>query len=67
MHLGWLFLKTHLFNLLWLTKYHPVFYSIRSGEGGGGGREGGKEVWSSTTQEVWVSELTVCFETGYEE
>ena len=24
-------------------------------------------VWSNTTQEVWVIELTVCFETGYEE
>ncbi|MDD9817776.1 MAG: hypothetical protein OXU61_06540 [Gammaproteobacteria bacterium] len=24
-------------------------------------------VWSNTAQEVWVIELTVCFETGYEE
>ena len=24
-------------------------------------------VWSNTTQEVWVFELTVCFESGYEE
>ena len=24
-------------------------------------------VWSNTAQEVWVVELTVCFQTGYEE
>jgi len=24
-------------------------------------------MWSNTTQEVWVIELTVCFEMGYEE